>query len=284
VRQSGPDPPGTGGAGTAGPAPAPALGRFRRPYPLVGEMAFLVGVVLVWQLLRIPFEVPADRAIANARRWLALEQDLGIAVERRVAGALAARPDLRDVALVVYQRLDAALVFAVLATLRLLDPRRYPTVRTAFVLVHVPALMVLALHPMAPPKWLPGWPGGTTPPVDLSADLLNQTAAAVSLHVGIPVLLAVAAIWMRPSSRLAWATVLYPAAMLWIVVATANHFVLDAVVGGACVALAWAVARAAHGAVPPSPPEAGARTIALAGLACAVLLPAANAVLLRLAA
>jgi hypothetical protein len=246
-------------------------------------MAFLVGVVLVWQLLRIPFEAPADRAIANARRWLALEQDLGIDVERGPAGWLAARPDLREAVLFVYSRLDAALAFAALAILRLLDPRRFPTVRTAFVLVHVPALAVLALYPMAPPKWLPGWPGGTAPPDDLSADLINQTAAAVSLHVGVPLLLSVAAIWMRPSSWLARATLLYPAAMIWIVVATANHFVLDAVVGGACVAFAWVVARGLHGPVPRSPSEGGRRAIALAALACAVLLPAANAVLLRIA-
>jgi PAP2 superfamily len=54
----------------------------------------------------------------------------------------------------------------------------------------------------------------------------------VSLHVGIPVLVAAAAIWMLPRSPLAWATVIYPLFVLAIVVGTANHFFLDAVVGG----------------------------------------------------
>lgn len=62
-----------------------------------------------------------------------------------------------------------------------------------------------------------------------------------SLHVGIPALVAAAAIWMRPRSPLAWASVAYPLVVLAVVVGTANHFVLDAVVGVAWGAIAFAV-------------------------------------------
>jgi hypothetical protein len=167
--------------------------------------------------------------------------------------------------------------------LRLLDPRRFPTVRTAFVLAHVPALLVIAAYPMAPPKWLPELPHGSPPPADLGADLINSTAAVVSLHVGVPVLLASAAIWMRPRCPLAWASLLYPVLVLWLVLATGNHFVLDAVVGAACMAIGWAGARLIHGAVPRSRSEAGPRAIVAAAVLCALIVPAANAVLLRLA-
>jgi hypothetical protein len=277
------------GLGDPGQARPGGLGtglreRVRRTYPLAGEMAILVVAVLVWQFLRIPLETSEDRAIAAARRWLDLERALGIQVEEGFTSWLAARPDLREAALFFYSRMDATIAFAALAVLRLLDPRRFPTVRTAFVLAHLPALLVIAAYPMAPPKWLPELPHGSPPPADLGADLINSTAATVSLHVGVPVLLAAAAIWMRPRSPLAWASALYPVVVLWLVLATGNHFVLDALVGGACIAIGWAGARVIHGRVPRSRPEVGPGAMAAAAAACALIVPAVNAVLLRLAA
>jgi hypothetical protein len=79
----------------------------------------------------------------------------------------------------------------------MLDPLRYPTVRTAFVLTHLPALAVVAGFPAVPPGWVTGFPHGSPPTFDIAADLRNSTAAAVSLHVGIPALVAAAAIWIR---------------------------------------------------------------------------------------
>ena len=69
---------------------------------------------------------------------------------------------------------------------RMLDAVRYPKLRTTFVLMHIPALAVLALYPLAPPHWVAGMPFADGPPVHPSASR-NETAAAVSLHFGGPV-------------------------------------------------------------------------------------------------
>jgi hypothetical protein len=275
---------GTGRTDVAGrtcrTAAARVLRTVRRTYPLAIEMAILTDAVIIWQFARIPFEVSAVRAIDAARDWISLEQALRIDIEPAVIGWAHVHPDLLAAATWFYHNMDETIAFAVLAALRLIDPLRFPTVRTAFVLAHVPALAVVAGYAMAPPVWVPEMPFSVIPAAGFEGGLRNSTAAAVSLHVGVPVLLAVAAIWMRPRSPFAWLVALYPAVVFAVVLATGKHFVLDAVVGIACVAIGGAAARLIHGRVPRGQPEAGPTRIALTGLAFASFAYLANAVVL----
>lgn len=254
----------------------------RRTYSLITEMTILVGTVLLWQLWRVPYEVSAEDAIEAARDWIALERFLAIDSEGTFVRWVHARPDLVDTADWFYANMDAPIAFGLFAALRLVDPLCFPTLRTAFVLSHLPAIVVVALYPMAPPRWVPEFPHSSSPPVDFASDMINSTAAAVSLHVGVPVLLAAAAIWMRPRAPLAWALMLYPAFVLAVVVGTGNHFWLDAIVGVACVTLGAAAALVIHGKATRSPSEARPLGIFLAGLAFAVITPALNAIMLRI--
>ena len=56
-----------------------------------------------------------------------------------------------------------------------------------------------------------------------------------SMHVGYTLLFALTLVWMHRGSRWRWVAFLWPAAMLYVVMATANHWWLDAVGGAACV-------------------------------------------------
>ena len=83
--------------------------------------------------------------------------------------------------------------------------------------------------------------------LDLSSDLLgalyNPFAAVPSLHFGYALIVGVvlAVVAQRRIWRIAGA--LYPAAMLLIIVATGNHFFVDAALGGLVVVIGWLVAR-----------------------------------------
>jgi hypothetical protein len=233
------------------------------------EIAILALVVAVWQFARVPFEVSLPEAIRNSDRIIDVERALHVAIEPDVIRWLYSRPGLLADANWFYSHMDETIVFGVLAALRLVDPLRFPAVRTAFALAHVPAIVVVALLPSTPPRWTPGIPHAAAPAVDIAGDLRNSTAAAVSLHVGIPVLLAVAAIWMRPRAPLAYATLLLPAVVFAVVVGTANHFVVDAVIGCACAGLGILGARLIHGDPPRGRREAAPLTIAVAGVICA---------------
>jgi PAP2 superfamily protein len=234
-----------------------------RAYPLPLEMAILAAVIAVWQLLRIPFEGSTRVALAHARDWIALERTLHVDFEPSVLRFFHARDWLLDLAQRFYEYLNEPAMIAFMAAARLLDPLRYPKLRTAFALLHVPALAVLALYPLAPPHWVAGFPFADGPPAEASP-LRNETAAAVSLHFGGPLLIAGGALWLRPRAPLAWLTLVYPPLVFLVILGTGNHYVLDTVVGAACVGLGVAGAHWIHGPLPRGAASAGWPRIALA--------------------
>jgi hypothetical protein len=130
--------------------------------------------------------------------------------------------------------------------------------------MHVPALAVLALYPLAPPHWVAGMPFADGPPVHPSA-LRNETAAAVSLHFGGPLMIAGAALWLRPRAVLSWLTLLYPPLVFVVILGTGNHYALDALVGSVCVGAGFAAAHLLHGPLPRGARTTSPARIALAG-------------------
>jgi len=73
--------------------------------------------------------------------------------------------------------------------------------------------------------------------------LANKTAAMPSLHCGFSFLIAFYGIsrlqgWWR------WLLLLYPAAMAFALVYSAEHYLIDAVMGGVIAALAMAIGAA----------------------------------------
>ena len=72
---------------------------------------------------------------------------------------------------------------------------------------------------------------------------MNKYAAVPSVHVGFALIVGVTAsiLARRRWAKIAWAC--YPLLMLYIVVATANHFWFDGLVGALCAGLAVLLAR-----------------------------------------
>ena len=89
-------------------------------------------------------------------------------------------PVLRRLVSLGYSNLHLIAIFAFLATARLIAPLRYPKVRTAFALAHLPALVVLAAYPLAPPHWVAGLPFANGPPAHTSASSQRWTILKLS--------------------------------------------------------------------------------------------------------
>jgi hypothetical protein len=251
-----------------GPRATPQL--LTRAYPLPAEMLVLAAVIGIWQLARIPFEGSTSVSLAHARDWISLERTLHIDIEPTLLRFVHARHWLLESALSLYRNMDVTAIFGFMAVARLLDPVRYPKLRSAFVLMHIPALAVLALYPLAPPHWVHGIPFADGPPVHPSA-LRNETAAAVSLHFGDPLLFTIGALWLRPRALLARLTLLYPPLVFLVIIGTGNHYVLDTLVGSACVGAGLAVAHVLHGSLPRGVATASWQRIALAGTGFALV-------------
>ena len=215
----------------------------RRPL-LVGEILVVLCLLRVYDYVRAHAEVRAAAAMQHGRALLELEQVLRIDVERTL-NHWAERHDL--VTLLAshwYQFVHIPVTLSVLAWVWLRHPGHYRRVRTALVLINVVGLAVFLLLPVAPPRLLPG--GGFLDSVALAGFgsghggplAADQYGAMPSLHLAWAVWSALVArrILRRPFWRLAWLG--YPIMTTVAVVLTANHYLLDAVVGAGVALLA----------------------------------------------
>ena len=181
---------------------------------------------------------------------VALEQSLGLFVERAVQEAVtgvALLPALLGAAYVVLHFLGTA---AAIVWVHQLHREAYPVVRTTLITSTALALVGYVVYPAAPPRLSDlGFVDTVTHStgLNLSSDLLgglyNPIAAVPSLHFGYSVIVGVAMLTLASRRSVRIAGALYPVTMLFIIVATGNHFLFDAAAGGLTVLAGWLVAR-----------------------------------------
>ena len=211
------------------------------------ELTVFAAGYLTYFGVRAVTEGRVDAALSNAAALTRLEDRLGIAWEGAVQGVVAGSAVLQDLANAVY--IYGHWPVLIVAGLLLFRYRRthYYALRDACLLTGLLGLVVFALFPVAPPRLtdLPlmdtvtqGSPGyrQILPPA-----LVNQYAAMPSFHAGWN--LAVGIVVFRATRH--WAlrafAVTMPLAMAFAVVATANHFVIDVIVGVALVLVALVI-------------------------------------------
>ncbi|MFE6869737.1 phosphatase PAP2 family protein [Kitasatospora sp. NPDC057692] len=272
-RIPGPPPPRrTGPLRHLGPPRFPLLpARLRplsRPNPVLELLLIQVGYG-VYSFIRNAAPNRVAVATDHARRLYRLEQALRLDIEPALNGwALRAGDWLRDLAQEYYRVLHITVPLAVLVWLYARHPARYRTARTVLFAATGLALLGFWGYPLAPPRLVPGTglheePVGTPGEAPLGAltALTNQYAAMPSLHIGWAGWCALVVFTTARSPWLRGAAVLYPVATFLVVVATANHWVLDAV-GGAAVLLAGCLVEflltgrlvGDRGPAPPGPP------------------------------
>jgi hypothetical protein len=194
----------------------------------------------------------------HATRLLDLEG--GLALEGHLNSALGRLPVLAVLASYWYSALHYTVTPAVLVWLHRRHPSSYRPARTALVGATLLGLVGFWLYPTAPPRMLSGdgfvdtlaqfsrwgwWSTDASAPKGMGG-LTNELAAMPSLHVGW-------AVWVgwyvyrHASSRVARTlAVAYPAGTALVVMATANHYLLDVVAGAVLVAGAIAVVSRAR--------------------------------------
>jgi hypothetical protein len=113
------------------------------------------------------------------------------------------------------------------------------------------AILGYVLYPTAPPRFFPEW--GFQDSVstmfgvetnDTRVDtLFNPYAAVPSMHIGFSLMIgwSLARLVRHPALRVWWRV--YPVVVLFVIVATANHFLVDAVLGAVVAGLSAMAAR-----------------------------------------
>uniref|UniRef100_A0AAU2JMY0 Phosphatase PAP2 family protein n=1 Tax=Streptomyces sp. NBC_00049 TaxID=2903617 RepID=A0AAU2JMY0_9ACTN len=245
------------------------ISRLRAPRrPRIWFEVLLIAVSY-WTYSLIRNAVPEQKtaALANADWIWSVEQGLGIAVEKTVNHAVDSVTWLIVGMNYYYATLHFVVTIGVLVWIYRFHPGRYAATRLVLFATTGVALVGYYFYPLAPPRLMNGqdfidtvlvhhtW--GSMASGNLK-QMSNQYAAMPSMHIGWSLWcgLTIFAVASAPWARILG--LLYPTATLVVIVATANHFWLDAVGGMICLAFGYTVSRTWYGSMPhrlPRHPE-----------------------------
>ncbi|MYR94449.1 MULTISPECIES: phosphatase PAP2 family protein [unclassified Streptomyces] len=219
--------------------------------PLVREFLLVAGLFLAYKFGRQAANGHVEEAFRNAGNVWDLERALHLPGEGAVQGVLLHSQTLIHAANTYYATVHFPATVLFLVWLYWRRPLHYLWSRRVLAVLTGSALVLHLLFPLAPPRMLPAAAlvdtgqvygptvYGATPATDTMA---NQFAAMPSLHVGWALMVAVGLI-AATRSRWRWLWLLHPAITLLVVVGTANHYWLDAIVVVALLAVALAALR-----------------------------------------
>jgi hypothetical protein len=216
------------------------------------ELLLIAVVYSMYDGSRFVVEGHQSTALQHAIGVLHLEKMLDIGWEQTINTFVSAHEVLAVPADYMYATLHYLVTPIVLIWMWRSHRAAYTRARTTLMVATVIGLVGFSLLPVAPPRMLPGfvdtmaqyagtgwWSTDASVPRGVGS-LTNQFAAMPSLHVGW-------ALWcgwqmVRHGRHLVTRVsgILYPALITLVVIATGNHYLLDAVGGFAVVLLAMA--------------------------------------------
>ncbi|MGY0486809.1 bifunctional glycosyltransferase 87/phosphatase PAP2 family protein [Streptomyces sp. WG-D5] len=173
----------------------------------------------------------------------ALERFLGIDIEHWANHAVVSVGWLRDFFDFYYTSFHFVMPLAVLAVLYVRRPADYRWARTSLGFATVLALVGFWLYPLAPPRLMPtlgfidtvhGVQDFSQPDYGTLTAVTNQYAAMPSLHFGWSLWCGLVVVALAPKWWMKGLGLVHPLCTVAAIVATGNHWVLDAV-GGAVV-------------------------------------------------
>jgi hypothetical protein len=198
----------------------------------------------------------ANEAFAHAREVIGLERAAHVFVEPSIQAWASGSTLVMNVSSWLYVNAQTTVTVGALVYLYLCHNRSFYFVRNALMIAMVIALIGYAVFPTAPPRFMPEW--GFVDSVSdftgvhietahgggggMTGALTNLYAAVPSMHVAFALIigwpLARLVRWRAP--RVLWAA--YPFVVMFVIIATANHFLLDSLLG------ALTAAASAYGA------------------------------------
>ena len=213
------------------------------------EVATIFGLYGLYEVVRGQGHATLGVAREHADWIVALERHLHVFDERTVQHAAHWVPALPTLLGIAYIALHFLGTTAFLIWLYRTHPERFPLVRNTLIAATGVALSIYLLYPVAPPRLAGlGFADTVTSAahVNLSSEALgslyNPFAAVPSLHFGYALLVGVVVVALARNRVVRILGALYPGLMLFVIVATGNHFLLDAAAGAAVSAVAFVTA------------------------------------------
>jgi hypothetical protein len=208
------------------------------------EVLYILAFYVVYSLIRTTqgsASVSVPHALGHARDVIHLERVLGLYHELWVQQQFLAQRGFMEFWNLFYGTFHFVITVVALVMLFRRFPQRYPLWRNALAMTTGAALVGFAFYPLMPPRLLPAHYGfvdtlkayGSLWSFDSGTmhKISNQYAAMPSLHFAWATWSTVV---LAPMVKRNWARALvfaYPAATLFAIVVTANHYFLDALAG-----------------------------------------------------
>jgi len=243
-----------------GPLLPERMRRQRRPR-LWQEIAFIALSYWVYSMIRNAVPTHVKPAFEHARSVLDAEKTLGIDIEltlNRFVDTVrwGGWHWLANTCNYYYAVMHFIVVIAVLVWVYVERPMNYRSTRTALYAANGLAAIGFWLYPLAPPRLMlsphfidtvvkyhtwGSWGSGDV------AKYSNQFAAMPSLHIGWSLWAGVTLFMLSHRWWIRALGLAYPAVTFFVIIGTANHFVLDAVGGVVVLVLGFFIQRVLTG-------------------------------------
>ena len=231
--------------------PAAASSPVPRRSPLLIELAVIAFLGWIYDWLQNLAPVRVNLALRNGESILSFEQRLHIAPERYLDNWLSHHYVLAYISSDFYDNAIFGVTLGLAAWIWWRRPDIYRPLRNELVLANLIGFTVFWLFPVAPPRMLPGFTdivekvGGLGSWHNTLISHADQLAAMPSMHLAWAVWCSLV-VW-RLASEGPWRRaalivgIAYPLSTAWVVIATANHYLMDVLAGTAATLVAVAV-------------------------------------------
>jgi hypothetical protein len=217
---------------------------------IVRQLLLFGGAYMLYRLVRGLADSRTTVAFQHARELISTERTLHFFIEPSVQAWAQGSHLLMGAATFLYITAQSSVLVGVLLYLYMFHNRSFYFVRNMLMVSMAVALVGYIVFPTAPPRFLPEW-GFFDSVADLTGvpattasvnALFNPYAAIPSMHVAFALMLGwpLARLTRRRAVRAFW--VCYPFVIAFVTVATANHFLADALLGAVTAAFAAYVA------------------------------------------
>ena len=221
------------------------------------QVSLFGAAYLAYTLVRGLVEGDANAAFAHARDLITVERTLHVFIEPSLQAWVSGSHFVMVAASWVYVNAQTSVTVCALLYLYLGHNRSFYFVRNMFMIAMAIALVSYAIFPTAPPRFMPEWGFADTVAdvtklhvssrsASLNA-LTNLYAAVPSMHVAFSLM--IGGTLYRLASwrvvRVLW--LVYPLLITFVIVVTANHFLIDAALGACTAAIsAYAASQLAR--------------------------------------
>jgi PAP2 superfamily len=213
------------------------------------EVATLASLYVLYEVVRGQGNATVAAARAHTDWIVELERRFHLFGERAVQHAADAVPAAPTVLGIAYIALHFAGTTAFLIWVYRRHRERFALIRNTLIAATGIALTLYVLFPVAPPRLAElGFVDTVShsAKVNLSSDVLgslyNPFAAVPSLHFGYALLVGVAIATLARRRVVRVAALGYPLVMLFVIVATGNHFFFDAAAGALTIGAGYVTA------------------------------------------